>query len=112
MPPHDLHVLCDEITALVTCGSDYRLARDIFCHIVIRITGDYSTEERYVGPGLIEPYRVDPAELDPGVFLTANDNRMEFILRDVVDRKKRRLTKDLLDPRLLEKSIRPRVASR
>ncbi|MEQ1793505.1 MAG: mechanosensitive ion channel family protein, partial [Nitrospira sp.] len=51
---------------------------------------------------LIQQYRVDPAEIDPRVFLVANDNWMEFTLRYVVDYKKRRITKDQLFTRILE----------
>jgi hypothetical protein len=54
---------------------------------------------------LIQQYRVDPTELDPRVFLTANDNWMEFTLRYVVDYKKRRLTKDLIFTRLLDERV-------
>ncbi|MDH4236512.1 MAG: hypothetical protein OEV17_04625 [Nitrospira sp.] len=67
---------------------------------------------RILWAGLIQQYRVDPAELDPRVFLTANDNWMAFTLRYVVDYKKRRLTKDLLYTRTLEEieSTNGRVA--
>jgi hypothetical protein len=51
---------------------------------------------------LIQQYRVDLTELDPRVFLAANDNWMEFTLRYVVDYKKRRITKDLIFTRLLD----------
>lgn len=62
--------------------------------------------------GLIDQYRVDPVELDPRVFLTAND-RMEFKLRYVVDYKKRRIAEDLLYTRLLDEinGTNGRVAS-
>jgi hypothetical protein len=41
-------------------------------------------------------------ELGPKVFLTANDSRMEFKLRYVLDYEKRRIAKDLLYTRLLD----------
>ena len=45
---------------------------------------------------------MDQTELDPRVYLVANDNWLEFTLRYVVDYKKRRITKDRLFTRILE----------
>ncbi len=98
----DFPFLWDEITLPVKYGSDHRLARSIFQQVLVELTGDYSTQAKHSWAGLIQQYRVDPAELDPRVFLTANDNWMEFKLRYVVDYKKRRLTKDLLYTRSLD----------
>ncbi|NJL16134.1 MAG: mechanosensitive ion channel [Nitrospira sp.] len=98
----DFPFLWDEITTPVKYGSDYRLARDIFQRILLDITGEYTQEAKMSWAALIRQYRVEPAELDPRVFLIANDNWMEFTLRYVVDYKKRRVTKDLLFTRVLE----------
>jgi small-conductance mechanosensitive channel len=98
----DFPFLWDEITVPVKYGSDYRLARTIFHRVVRDITGNYSTQGKVSWAGLIQQYRVDPTELDPRVFLAANDNWMEFTLRYVVDYKKRRITKDLIFTRLMD----------
>ena len=98
----DFPFLWDEISVPVKYGSDYRLARKIFQQALVEITGDYSTRGKHSWAGLIQEYRVDPTELDPRVFLSANDNWMEFTLRYVVDYKKRRVTKDLLFTKLLD----------
>lgn len=47
-------------------------------------------------------YAVENAVVEPMVFLTANDNWMEFTLRYVVDFGKRRGTKDLLFTQILD----------
>lgn len=98
----DFPFLWDEITVPVKYGSDYRLARDLFERILSEITGEYTRQAKASWAELIQQYRVEPAELDPRVFLIANDNWMEFTLRYVVDYKKRRLTKDLLYTRILQ----------
>ena len=98
----DFPFLWDEIPVPVKYGSDYRLARDIFQRVLLEITGEYSTHAKVSWTTLIQRYRVDPTELDPRVFLVANDNWMEFTLRYVVDYKKRRFTKDRLFTRVLE----------
>lgn len=98
----DFPFLRDEITIPVKYGSDHHLARSIFLQVLLELTGEYSTQGKNSWAGLIHQYRVDPAELDPRVFLTANDNWMEFKLRYVVDYKKRRVSKDLLYTRMLD----------
>lgn len=98
----DFPFLWDEITVPVKYGSDYRFAREIFQRTLLDITGAYTQQAKMSWSELIQQYRVDQAELDPRVFLAANDNWMEFTLRYVVDYKKRRLTKDLLFTRILE----------
>ena len=108
----DFPFLWDELAIPVKYGSDHRLARTIFQQVLIDLTGSYSAQAKTSWAGLIQQYRVDPAELDPRVFLAANDNWMAFTLRYVVDYKKRRLTKDLLYTRTLEEieSTNGRVA--
>ncbi|MDP3090569.1 MAG: mechanosensitive ion channel [Nitrospira sp.] len=98
----DFPFLWDEITVPVKYGSDYRFSREIFQRILVEITGEYSTQAKASWTELIQQYRVDSAEIDPRVFLVANDNWMEFTLRYVVDYKKRRITKDRLFTRILE----------
>lgn len=97
----DFPFLWDEITVPVKYGCDYRLARELFERTLSHTTGDYTQQAKSSWANLIQQYRVEPAELDPRVFLAANDNWMEFTLRYVVDYKKRRVTKDLLFTRIL-----------
>lgn len=108
----DFPFLWDEITVPVKYGSDFRLARTIFDGVLLSITGEYTRQAKAGWSTLVQQYRVDPTEMDPRVFLVANDNWMEFTLRYVVDYKKRRLTKDLLFTRILEEveSTNGRVA--
>ena len=98
----DFPFLWDEVTVPVKYGGDYRLARDIFQKVLLEITGEFTTEAKGSWAELIHLYRVDPTEIDPRVFLIANDNWMEFTLRYIVDYKKRRITKDRLFTRILE----------
>lgn len=98
----DFPFLWDEIAVPVKYGCDYRLSRDIFKRILVEVTGDYATQAKASWTELIYQYRVDPTEIDPRVFLVANDNWMEFTLRYVVDYKRRRITKDQLFTRILE----------
>lgn len=100
----DFPFLWDEITVPVKYGSDYRLARDIFQRVLLDVTGEYTQQAKVSWSTLIRQYHVEPTELDPRVFLVANDNWMEFTLRYVVDYKERRITKDRLFSRILEET--------
>jgi small-conductance mechanosensitive channel len=98
----DFHFLWDEIVVPVKYGSDYKLAREIFGKIADEITGGYTIAARDAWKEMVNKYLVEDARVDPMIFLSANDNWMEFTVRYVVDYKKRRITKDLLFTRILE----------
>lgn len=98
----DFPFLWDEITVPIKYGSDYRLARELFQRVIIEVTGTYTEQAKVSWMALIQQYRVEPAELEPKVYLATNDNWMEFTLRYVVDYKMRRITKDRLFTRILE----------
>jgi small-conductance mechanosensitive channel len=98
----DFPFLWDEIAVPVKYGSDYRLARQTFERVVEDVAGDYARHAKSAWADLVRQYLIEPAEIDPRVYLVANDNWMEFSVRYVVDYKQRRLTKDRLFTRLLE----------
>lgn len=98
----DFPFLWDEITVPVKYGSDYRLARQTFERVVEEVTGEFARHAKSAWADLVRQYLIEPAEIDPRVYLVANDNWMEFSVRYVVDYKKRRFTKDRLFTRLLE----------
>ena len=98
----DFPFLWDEIKMPVKYGSDRVLARDIFQRVLVEVTGDYTERAKVSWTELFEQYRVEATELDPRVYLVANDNWIEFTLRYVVDYKRRRITKDRLFTRLME----------
>lgn len=98
----DFHFLWDEVAVPVKYGSDYKLARQLFLRIADEVTGEYARSARSSWQTMVDKYLIEDATVEPMVFLTANDNWMEFAVRYVVDYKKRRVTKDLLFTRILE----------
>jgi len=98
----DFPFLWDEIVIPVKYGSDYRLARQMFERVIEDVTGEYTRHAKSAWTDLVRQYLIEPTEIDPRVYLVANDNWMEFSVRYVVDYKKRRSTKDQLFTRLLE----------
>jgi small-conductance mechanosensitive channel len=63
----DFPFLWDEVTVPVKHGSDYRLSREMFQHVLLEVTGEYSKGAKVSRTELIHQYRVDQAELDPRV---------------------------------------------
>jgi len=53
--------------------------------------------------GIVKKYKIEDAKVEPSVSLVANNNWMEFTIRYVVDYKERRLKKDRIFTRILEK---------
>jgi small-conductance mechanosensitive channel len=98
----DFHFLWDEISVPVTYGSDYRLAREILLRIVHEVADEFVGPSKKAWKEMVIKYLVEDAKIDPIIFLTANDNWVEFSIRYVVDYDKRRTTTDRLFTRILE----------
>lgn len=94
--------LWDEIAVPIKYGSDHRLAREILQHVADEVVGDYAAHARAAWKGVVESYMIEDERVEPIVTVIANDNWMEFIVRYVVDYKRRRITKDQIFTRILE----------
>jgi small-conductance mechanosensitive channel len=98
----DFHFLWDEISVPVTYGSDYRLARELFQRIVHEVVDEFILPAKKAWGEVVNKYLVEDARIEPTIFMTANDNWIEFSIRYVVFYDKRRLTTDRLFTRILE----------
>ena len=98
----DFPFVWDEITIPIKYGSDHNLARQIISRVASDSVGEYVENARNQWAVMTRKYAVENAIVEPMVFLTANDNWMEFTLRYVVDFGKRRGTKDLLFTQILD----------
>ena len=94
--------LWDEITVPVKYGGDHRLAREILQKIAGETVGEYSRKSAEAWKNFSREFLLEDAAVEPLVYLTANDNWMEFTLRYVVNFKRRRATKDLLFTKILD----------
>lgn len=90
----DFPFLWDEIKIPVKYGSDYELARKIILDAGNTVVSAYPEKAKKYWNEMLKNYLLENSSLDTMVTLTANDNWVEFILRYVVDFKKRRITKD------------------
>lgn len=94
--------LWDEIIVPVKYGSDHHLAKRILNRVAEQTVGEYVDTSAHAWQNFSKQFLLEDAAVEPMVFLTANDNWMEFTLRYVVNFKKRRVIKDLLFTRILD----------
>jgi small-conductance mechanosensitive channel len=98
----DFPFLWDEITVPIRFGSDYEAARASFLQVLKDLTGEHASRLEGDWRKMTDKYLIENAKLQPMVALKITDNWVEFVLRYVVDYKKRRSTKDRISSRILE----------
>lgn len=99
----DFPFLWDEIKIPIQYGSNYDKAKEILEKIGIEVAGDLTNQSKEKWVALQNKYRLEDAQTEPMVSITANDNWVEFTLRYVVGYKKRRATKTALFTKILKK---------
>ena len=99
----DFPYLWDEIVLPVKYGSDISIARLILQQTADEVVGEFHQPAERHWKVLFNKYRLEHESVAPIVTLIANDNWLEFTLRYIVDYKKRRVTKDQLFERIVNK---------
>ncbi len=99
----DFPFVWDELILPVKYGSDFRLARAILEETAQEIVGEYTSVAQSHWGKMVKKYVVENAAVEPQVSLVATDNWLEFTLRYVVNYKRRRITKDALFLRILDR---------
>ena len=98
----DFEFLWDEIVIPVKYGSDYDRAREILESVAKDELSEYAAAARETWKQLVRKYAIEDAQVEPLVYMIANDNWVEFSLRYVSDYKRRRGTKNRLFTRILQ----------
>jgi small-conductance mechanosensitive channel len=98
----DFPFLWDEIKLPIRYNSDIDLTRKIIHDAAYEIVGSYIISAQKYWNEMLEKYIIEPAKVEPMIFLIANDNWLEFSLRYVVDYKFRRSTKDKLFTKIIK----------
>ncbi len=98
----DFPFLWDEMTLPIRFGSDYDLARKSFQQVLDDLTGEHASRLEGDWRKMTDKYMIENAQLQPMVTLKITDDWVEFVLRYVVDYKKRRSTKDRISSRILD----------
>jgi small-conductance mechanosensitive channel len=98
----DFPFLWDEIKIPIQYGSNYDKAKNILELIGNEVAGDLTIKSKEQWNLLQNKYRLEGAQTEPMVSLTANDNWVEFTLRYVVSYQKRRAIKTALFTKILK----------
>ncbi|WP_117883098.1 mechanosensitive ion channel domain-containing protein [Aureibaculum luteum] len=93
----DFPFIWDEFNLPIKYGSDIELAKLIVIKIARKILSDYTLNSKAKWNDVVNKYYIENAEVDPALAITLNDNWIQFNLRYIVDYKKRRGTKDVLN---------------
>ncbi|AVI50865.1 transporter [Pukyongia salina] len=93
----DFPFIWDEFDIPVRYGSDTELAKEIIMKIAAENLSEYVNASKNEWKTIVERYYIEDARVEPSLAITLTDNWIQFNLRYIVDYKRRRLTKHLLN---------------
>lgn len=97
----DFPFIWDEFNLPIKYGSDIELAKSIVIKIASETLSEYTTNSKSQWTEVVNKYYIEDAVVDPTLAVTLTDNWVQFNLRYIVDYKKRRLTKHILNDKIL-----------
>ncbi|MGB5429210.1 mechanosensitive ion channel family protein [Eudoraea sp.] len=93
----DFPFIWDEFNLPIRYGSDIELAKDIVIKVATENLSEYVAKSIAKWKDVVERYYIEDAKVEPTLAITMTDNWIEFNLRYIVDYKKRRITKHILN---------------
>jgi len=93
----DFPFVWDEFNLPIRYGSDVELAKTIVIQIASETLSEYVSKSTSEWNQVVNKYYIENAQVDPTLAITMNDNWIQFNLRYIVDYKKRRYTKNILN---------------
>ncbi|RDY58613.1 mechanosensitive ion channel family protein [Flagellimonas nanhaiensis] len=93
----DFPFIWDELDLPVRYGSDLELAKKIIIQVASDNLSDYVTQSVSKWKNVVDRYYIEDAQVEPTLAITMTDNWVNFNLRYIVDYKKRRYTRHLLN---------------
>ena len=101
----DFPFVWDEFNIPIRYGSDLELAKSIVVDVAKENLSEYVKGSISQWKQVVDKYYIEDAQVEPTLAISMTDNWIQFNLRYIVDYKKRRMTKHLLNE-LIEKKIR------
>lgn len=96
----DFPFVWDEFDLPIRYGSDIELTKEIVISVAQETLSDYVNESIADWKNVVNKYYIEDAQVDPTLAITITDNWIQFNLRYIVDYKKRRNTKHLLNEKI------------
>ncbi len=93
----DFPFVWDEFNLPIRYGSDIELAKTIVVKIASETLSEYVSESIAEWNQVVNKYYIENAQVDPTLAITMTDNWIQLNLRYIVDYKKRRYTKHILN---------------
>ncbi|WP_394366206.1 mechanosensitive ion channel family protein [Yeosuana marina] len=98
----DFPFIWEEFNLPIRYGSDIELAKSIVIKIASETLSDYTANSKSQWKDIVNKYYIEDAVVDPTLAITLTDNWIQFNLRYIVDYKKRRSTKHVLNNKILK----------
>ena len=96
----DFPFIWDEFNLPIRYGSDVELAKSIIIKIASETLSEYTSNSKSEWISVVNKYYIEDAQIDPTLAISLTDNWIQFNLRYIVDFKKRRFTKHLLNDKI------------
>lgn len=93
----DFPFVWDEFNIPIRYGSDLELAKSIVVKIASETLSEYVSKSISEWNQVVNKYYIENAQVEPNLAITMTDNWIQFNLRYIVDYKKRRFTKHILN---------------
>jgi small-conductance mechanosensitive channel len=93
----DFPFVWDEFNLPIRYGSNIELAKEIVISVAQEKLSEYVTESISKWKDVVDKYYIEDAQVNPSLAITMTDNWVQFNLRYIVDYKKRRYTKHILN---------------
>ena len=98
----DFPFLWDEIKLPVRYGSEWEYARNMLQQVANEVCHGFAIQSLAAWRDAVHKYRLEAANIEPVITLTATDNWIEFTARYIVAYQERRAVRDRLFTRILE----------
>ena len=102
----DFPFIWDDFNLPIKYGSDMTLAKAIITKISSKTLSEFTTNSKKQWRDVVNKYYIEDAMLDPTIAVTLTDNWIQFNLRYIVDYKKRRSVKDLLQSEIYKEVLK------
>jgi small-conductance mechanosensitive channel len=96
----DFPFVWDEVNLPIRYGSDVELAKSIVIKNTADILAADLSQSRLNWEEVVSKYYIEDANVEPTLAITMTDNWMQFNVRYIVDYRKRRSTRNLLNERI------------
>jgi small-conductance mechanosensitive channel len=93
----DFPFVWDEFNLPIRHGSDVELAKSIVIEIAQEQLSEFVSQSVAQWKKVVDKYYIEDAQVEPTLAITLTDNWIQFNLRYIVDYKRRRYTKHLLN---------------